>query len=501
VKDNAVREDIALLKRVVALVLIAVTIVGPGFTAQATGSDGGSSDSSPGVSGAQITSDLPSGQAVGTTITWTATATDTVPLEYRFVVQFVGGTTLLARDYAPGNSFTWTPIQEGSYVVIAKIREIPPSPNSAVSAISPQYKIGTRIPASGRLVVNGTSNPLVFLYSVPPCGNGVVYAAFQDGSSTPTVTITPPLACSPTQSTNFYLAGLKATTAYGVRPKFVNGTTVTNGPLTTFTSGAIPSSYVFPSITLPVPATAATSNKERIVFHDTGGGGTPGLFPRMFATDLNGNVVWYFKDTIEPNNQYIERPLPGGNIATILGDSLGRNQLIRIVSLAGDPVQETSVGRLNEQILLRMVTPPVAGQNCGADAAGHTLCAVTRLHHEINRLPNGHWIVFGSVEQLFPVGTQGSTTGLPVDILTDQVMDLDQNFQLDWTWNAFDHIPITRTAILNETCSTNGDGCPPTLLYGAPAGGRQMIGPIPTPGRSRRRITTSCCRSDIRTGL
>src|ERR1700677_4562574 len=51
-------------------------------------------------------------QVIGTTITWTATASDTGtgPLNFRFYVTAPGGSPLMARDFLPGtlSSSTWT---------------------------------------------------------------------------------------------------------------------------------------------------------------------------------------------------------------------------------------------------------------------------------------------------------------------------------------------------------------------------------------------------------
>ena len=53
----------------------------------------------------------------------------------------------------------------------------------------------------------------------------------------------------------------------------------------------------------------------------------------------------------------------------------------------------------------------------------------------------------------------------PVDILGDMVVVLDENLQVVWTWNGFDHLDVTRAAILGETCLPDaGGGCPPVLL-------------------------------------
>jgi arylsulfate sulfotransferase len=454
----------------VALAWIVGLVLLPALASEAaTASEAGSQPAV--ISGVSLTPNLPSGQLVGTTVTWTATATDTVPVEYRFVVQFIGGPTLMARDFETGNSFTWTPIQEGYYSIQVTVQETPPGANPLVTVSSPNFRVVSRV-TGGQPVVTATANPLVFLYSVSPCGTGTVSAMFSDGTSPTGYTITPPRACSTVRSTNSYLVGLRAHTTYGVRARYIQGTSVTLGPVTTFATGVIPSALTFPTISVPLPASAATSTKEAIVFHDTNGLNSSATGPHIFATDLSGNIVWYYNDPANPTHQYVDRPLPGGGVAALLGGGPQYEKIVRFFSPAGDPLQETSITRLNEQLMARMTTPPPAGQSCGSNAIGQTICTISILHHEINPMPNGHTILFGNVEKLFPPGTQGSTSGRPVDILTDQVMDLDQNLQIDWTWNTFDNLTISRGAVLNEKCvGPTGQNCTSPLQYANQADG------------------------------
>jgi hypothetical protein len=58
-------------------------------------------------------------------------------------------------------------------------------------------------------------------------------------------------------------------------------------------------------------------------------------------------------------------------------------------------------------------------------------------------------------------GVQGS---LPVDVLGDMIVVLDENWQVAWVWNAFDHLDVRRRAVLNETCAQGEPGCPPFFL-------------------------------------
>src|SRR3954447_26427478 len=53
---------------------------------------------------------------VGERVTWTATAADVgASPVYQFSAAPHGGPFHVVRDFAPTNSFTWTPMQEGTY--------------------------------------------------------------------------------------------------------------------------------------------------------------------------------------------------------------------------------------------------------------------------------------------------------------------------------------------------------------------------------------------------
>jgi hypothetical protein len=105
------------------------------------------------------------------------------------------------------------------------------------------------------------------------------------------------------------------------------------------------------------------------------------------------------------------------------------------------------------------------------------------FHHDaIQTLPNGDTAaLFVTVEKIFPAGTQGDTSGLPVDIIGTWIVVLNQNWQVIWYWDAFEHdsgapqLDINRPAVLGETCGKNESGCPPMFLLGtgiAPLGQR-----------------------------
>src|SRR5713101_6439893 len=67
-------------------------------------------------------------------------------------------------------------------------------------------------------------------------------------------------------------------------------------------------------------------------------------------------------------------------------------------------------------------------------------------------------------ERIFPDGAQGSKD--PIDILGDIVVDLDEDFQVAWVWNSFDHMDLKRASNGDEKCKfgPGGGGCTPVFL-------------------------------------
>src|SRR5262249_26453339 len=61
---------------------------------------------------------------VGEPVTWTATAVDVgaAPV-YQFSAAPHGGAFHVVRDFSPANSFTWTPMREGSYDIQVTVKD------------------------------------------------------------------------------------------------------------------------------------------------------------------------------------------------------------------------------------------------------------------------------------------------------------------------------------------------------------------------------------------
>ena len=395
----------------------------------------------------QLSPSVPAPQVVGTTISWTASATDTDPgtIDYQFSVAVGSFAFQVVQDYDVSNVFVWNPyLREGKYQVEVTARNL--STNNTVTVIQ-HYGINSRITGSAP-VISTTNNPLVALYSAPACTPGdSMYVVFTYG---PVTNQTSPLLCVTGLSLNFYIGGMYPNKTYSMYDVLVSSTGTTNGPIGHFTTGAVAAGVPFPAITIPVPAGSQSSLTQSVLLLDSysNPANKNDLYYVPFATDLSGHVIWYYPafDTAMNFVTYFIRPVAGGTFLLYPADeNTGlRQQLFREIDMAGNPIRQTSIMRVNQQLVM-MGQLPVAGFN-----------------HDAIRLPNGHTIVKASQEGIFPAGTQGSTA--PVDILGDCIMDLDTNLQVVWAWSAFNHLNVNDPAILGETCPAGDLNCPPISL-------------------------------------
>jgi arylsulfate sulfotransferase len=134
------------------------------------------------------------------------------------------------------------------------------------------------------------------------------------------------------------------------------------------------------------------------------------------ATDLNGNVIWYYDpvaNNFRGNAQNIE---PGGTVmmqgGNAIGNAAGYNTL-RQVDLAGDTLRETNINAVNAAL-----------------GAMHKP-RILEFDHEAKLLPNGDTVVIGTTPKT--VDYKGKATRF----VGDMVIVLDQNFHPVWVWNSF----------------------------------------------------------------
>ena len=120
---------------------------------------------------------------VGSPVTWTATASGdgTTPV-YQFSVGPTGGASQMVQDFSTSNSFTWNPMQQGSYDIQVIVKDSF-SASTGESATA-SYTAKSRVVGTSA-VISPMSNPLVALYSAPPSPGSSMYVQFSPAGPQP----------------------------------------------------------------------------------------------------------------------------------------------------------------------------------------------------------------------------------------------------------------------------------------------------------------------------
>lgn len=395
---------------------------------------------------------LPAPVPVGKVVTWTAQVSgSTSAVWYRFRSARAGWDLQVVRDFSPSNTLDWAASEsEGVYEVEVTARDNTTGESAVASAA---YEV---IPAAAGStpVITGTVNPLVFLYSAPACpafATMRVEMVSPEGivQSTPNRSCQPPCPasaagspalrrapCGPPLSMNFYLAGLRPNATYSIQHVITSSdprskTQVERGPALTL---------VTPNVAPAIPKLAvkqAPSAPAGLILHSS-------LYTVSYATDLAGNLVWYYPAVVT----FLTQTEPDGLFISLISPTYATSQsydpsqeIFREFDLAGNTLRETNAARLNEQLA------PL-GKRIGA------------LHHDARALPGGTVAILASTEQKL-TNVQGTGTA---DVIGDMILVLDHNLQLKWVWDAFDHLDTRRMATLKEVCPAPGGGCPPLYL-------------------------------------
>ena len=426
-------------------------------------------------------------QPIGKTIVWEPTATDSNagPLTFQFNITPPGGALTMVKDFNVGqlSSGTWTAYPfiwvltgiEGTYKIQVVAKDFVSGESASKTVL---FHVNTVVTGSTP-VVEKTANPLVALFSAPSCAAGSeMRVSFQEQSGSIPATVTNWVNCHPPASMTFEIAGMYPSTTYNMYSETGSGGNITNGPSVSFTTAALPKTLHFPKFTI---VTAAADSTYPVLLHNSKDFG-PGaaIFPDL-ATDLQGNVIWYYSPNDKTHSEVLTRPLQGGGILGLQNDLAWNpkstdDQFLRQMDLAGNLVRETNVGAIAQQLV---ALGAADGGPCNAISSPAPIgsACVGAFHHDaIESLPNGYTAALMDIEKIFPAGTQGDTSGLPVDIIGDMIVVLDANWKVAWYWDAFDpknggngyaQLPVSQAAILGETCESNTPGCPPVFLLGS----------------------------------
>jgi len=409
-----------------------------------------------------------------------ATDSNAGPVTFQFNVAPPNGAFATTRNFNVGTpsgsawksqGFGWALTGvDGTYQVQAVAKDFT-SGESDTEAVS--FTVTSPVTGADP-VVQATQNPLVALFTAPPCAAGsAMRVFFQPQSGSAPSTTTNWAGCQPPASMTFEIAGMYQSTAYTLYSQVRTGSHIVNGPAVSFTTGPLPSNVPFPSFDVLVPDSPSDPNRVILrTFFDLKQRIT---YPNV-ATDLSGNIIWYdYADDLN-HTSTLTRPLANSYLAMQNGPAwfpgMQAYQVLRQIDWAGNIIRETNIGIIQQQ-LLALGNPDA--QPCNTIRRPPPVgaaCLGVFTHDAIRSLPNGYSAALVDVEKIFPPGTQGDSSGLPVDIIGDMIVVLDQNWNAVWYWDAFDplgggngypQLLVSRTAVLGDLCGT---GCLTVFLLG-----------------------------------
>ncbi len=148
------------------------------------------------------------------------------------------------------------------------------------------------------------------------------------------------------------------------------------------------------------------------------------------ATDLKGDIEWYYDPVADGYSYYGPTLVPGGT-ALVFGEpstgaGAGGSVSIKEIDLAGDTLRQTNIDAVNAELAALGQYP------------------ITNFSHDIVRLPNGDTAVLARTPRTIDVN------GTPTVYDGDDVIVLDQNFQVAWVWDPFDWLSTSRLPTLGE---------------------------------------------------
>jgi arylsulfate sulfotransferase len=191
-----------------------------------------------------------------------------------------------------------------------------------------------------------------------------------------------------------------------------------------FTTGSLPTDVNFPSFTVEQAAAAGTDLGQSVIFHAGVNKGNASInSANTVATDLNGNVIWYYDPVANDFRGYAQNIEPDGTVMMLGGHAVGNAagyDTLRQVDLAGDTLRETNTHAVNAAL-----------------AAMHQP-RILEFDHEAKLLPNGDTVVIGTTPRI--VNYRGKATRFVGDL----VIVLDPNFHPVWVWNSFHWLSTNR---------------------------------------------------------
>jgi hypothetical protein len=180
----------------------------------------------------------------------------------------------------------------------------------------------------------------------------------------------------------------------------------------TFQTGAIPSAMM-PVMHVTTPQGQTPTPGVQLV----------SFSGESFAVNPAGDIVWFYNYQESTGGPWLVKLLPNGHMLMIL-NLPGATSGIREVDLAGNTIRELDLSDLSQKLT----------------NAGYNL-QLTAIDHDVLVMPNGHWLFITSNTRVFTdlPGYPGQTT-----VFGNAIIDVDQNNNPVWVWDAFDHLDVNR---------------------------------------------------------
>ena len=285
----------------------------------------------------------------------------------------------------------------------------------------------------GESIVTATDNPLVARYTYAPNVSGAVSVQF--GPDTNYGRQTSALSTQAGIPVSILVAGMQANSTYHMQAVVAasDGSIVDNDVDQTFSTTSFAADQL--------PVLSVTSNgapQPGIEMMNPASSPNNNTYLQAYAIDLQGNLIWGYSypdrvpDTIiqpikqMPNGDYLM--VISLNTIQVTGPATpGELNVLREVDLAGVPVRQLTLDQMNNDLA----------------NAGYTF-TIADLHHDVDILPNGHWVVLGMAFNSYTglPGTTGSTS-----VAGDVLLDYDENQKLAWAWSEFDHLDVHRAPV------------------------------------------------------
>src|SRR5215472_21192 len=188
-----------------------------------------------------LVSSLPSPQPVGTVIMLEARPTvdgdpdkQTRFLQYRFTVSVDGAPFRILSDFSRDSGFAWRPdlFEHEARIKVTMRNTDPKQKDIAKETVESELLFRILPRATGTTpVVSATAVPLVALFSAPPCPQDSEFGvAFHRADDSSHVIRTSSEPCRGNRTSNVYVAGMLADTAYDMHAEVVTGRSVQTGP-------------------------------------------------------------------------------------------------------------------------------------------------------------------------------------------------------------------------------------------------------------------------------